>query len=200
MSADPYASPETSAASSTPPPIAQKPSRLIVFGILHIVGAVIGFGGLIVNFAQGDPKDAFVKVLERPGIDATFNQEALNALDPIVKYNQPLVIGSFIVAVFLLLSGIGLMKSTTWSLKFSNIYSALSLILKAIILVLAVVVLLPAYNEFFDLVTGMEPSKQEKVRIIMIGGLFFPLIIIIYPILSFILLNKKVVKDHLGVS
>jgi hypothetical protein len=200
MSSDPYASPETSAASATPPAIAKKPSRLIVFGILHIVGAVIGLGGLIVNFAQGDPKEAFTEAFKQPGVNVIISEDALNALDPIFKYQQPLAIAGLVIAVLLLLSGIGLLMSTSWSLKLSNIYSTLSLIMKVVAIILAVTLFAPAYNKFFDSITGMDETMLSIMKGSVIGGLFAPLLIAIYPILSFILLNKKVVKDHLGVS
>ncbi|MDB4387283.1 hypothetical protein N9Z15_03660 [Akkermansiaceae bacterium] len=197
MTTDPYSTPETSPAPATPPPMMKKPARMIVFGILHIVGAVFGLITLVINFAQGDPRDAFKKAFDQPGMKMEVSDEALSALDPVFQYTTPILIGTLLVAVPLLISGIGLLMSTTWSLKLSNIYVALSLIMKIATLVIGLLILGPAYDQFFDAIGGENNTMIKIMKTSTKAGIYAGLAVAIYPILSFILLNNKVVKDHL---
>jgi|GEM_PF-1341184 len=198
MPQDPYSPPRESAARATPPPLVTKPARMIVFGILHIIGAVIGFVGLIVNFAQGNPKDVFRKTLGGADIDIQVTDAALAALDPVVKYTSIFVLISFLVAVPLLISGIGLLRSARWSLPLSNIYAVLSVIAKIIFLLISALVIAPAYERFFDTLIVEETSMLKLMKKSLQVGLYSSAILVIYPILSFILLNKAVVKDYLA--
>ncbi|MDB4294505.1 hypothetical protein OAE11_01855 [Akkermansiaceae bacterium] len=175
----------------------KKPARMIVFGILHIVGAVFGLITLVINFAQGDPRKAFKKAFDQPGMKMEVSDEALSALDPVFQYTTPILIGTLLVAVPLLISGIGLLMSTTWSLKLSNIYVALSLIMKIATLVIGLLILGPAYDQFFDAIGGENNTMIKIMKTSTKAGIYAGLAVAIYPILSFILLNNKVVKDHL---
>ena len=200
MTTDPYSSPATSPAPATPPLMVKKPARMIVFGILHIVGAVFGLGTLVFNFAQGDPREVMREAFNQPGMEMEVTDAALSALDPVFQYTIPLLIGMLLVAVPLLISGIGLLKSTTWSLKVSNVYVVLSLIMKAVTLVVGLMILAPAYDQFFESIGGGNEMMVAIMKASSKAGIYGGLAVAIYPILSFVMLNNKVVKDYLKVT
>ncbi|MGJ8697230.1 MAG: hypothetical protein ACSHYF_13005 [Verrucomicrobiaceae bacterium] len=199
MSLDPYSSPESQVTPPMPPPMIPKPARMLVFGIIHIVGAVIGFAGLAVNLFQGDPKEAFIAAFNQPGQPkAEFSDDALAAIDTILQTQIPITIAQVILCALLLVSGIALLRSASWSLKLSNLYSGLSILVKVALLILAITTLAPAYDRLFDGISGMNPAVFKILRPTMTISIYSPVLIGIYPLLTYFLLNTKVVKNYLA--
>ncbi|MGC6427085.1 MAG: hypothetical protein ACON5H_08835 [Akkermansiaceae bacterium] len=199
MSENAYSPPETSAAIPTPPPISGKPARMIVFGILHLVGGLIGLIGIATNLFQGDPKQATLDAFAQPGQPKpVFSPDALAALDEGLRFNSIFIVIGIILFALIIVSGLGLLMSKKWSLKASNTYAVLSILSKIVSLGVAITLIGPAYNRFFDGVSQVDETLMAIMRPALTWGLYGSLFIVVYPILSLILLNKETVRRYLA--
>lgn len=189
----------------TPPP-----TRIKVFGILHIVFAGIGMlGGL---FQAG--MLMFKSQIEswtnagNSGVAADRQLEFQRAIEAASEpYNIPTIVLSFLLAAVMLVAGIALVRQSRSALKWSNGYAWSSIALKLATIALYLIVLLPAMNAQFDAMVGSSGMGKQETMVLngmkigmAVAGVVGPLMYCIYPILALVMLNKPVVKAALGLE
>ena len=192
---NPYSSPESAA----PPEIVPKPSQITVFGILHILAAVAGFGTLLFSMASSkSPNATFLEAFQQEkDSQVSFTPEALEGLDKALSLNIYFEVFTAVLATMLLTSGLAMLLNARWGISLSNKYAFLSIGLKIISLVLVALVVAPGYQAFCDGITGADTTFVNTICITMkITSFVSPLATMIYPILALILLNRPSVKKY----
>ncbi|MDB2430490.1 hypothetical protein N9W62_09990 [Akkermansiaceae bacterium] len=187
---NPYQAPESETQVNGVSPRVPKPSQVTVFGILHLLVATVGFGGIIFNkLDSNNPRtsilQSFQKDKEAP---AEFTPEALEALDKALSLNLYFEIFSVILATMLL--------NARWGVGLSHKYSLLSIIAKIASIILIIIIAFPAYQTFCDGISGANETIVKTLCLVYkLGGVAGAFIMMIYPITSWILLTRQNVKD-----
>ena len=198
---DPYASPQFQETPSAPAVL--EPGSIKVFGILHIVFGGIGVFSFLASVVQLLAKDTISK-FSAGGDEATeqLKKVVTDASMPAAYVGMAL---SLIVTILILRAGIQLVKKKKTSVKASIVYSYASISAKVIALILALTVTLPAINSALDGLKSVGNSTPEMdimittMKLTMtVVAIISPLVMLVYPILSFVLLKRKVVVDYLA--
>ncbi len=186
-------------ASAQPPPSipgAVAPASIKVFGVLHLVFAGLGILGAIWSVAslfmqaglgivpESDPHfQAQVRFQEQSGW-TTWVTAAM----------------SLGVAAVMIPAGIKLLRNRSDALKWSNLYAWSSIGAKIVSLGLTAAVIAPAMRELMNSTMEGLPGGAESVVIggMIVAGMIWILVALIYPILTLSLLNRQPVKDWLA--
>ncbi|MFD0895454.1 hypothetical protein KBB96_20035 [Luteolibacter ambystomatis] len=187
--------------SAFPPPA--RPAQVRVFGILHLVIACLGVLMVLFSLAMQGMTRTMMENQEKAGgvqeLQAKMTRELTEATKSLTYAQHG---ASIILAVMLVIAGLGLLKWKRSGLKWSNAYAWTSILMKILLIVLMFVVVLPRMNTFFDqLETGAKGDKTMigVMKATMMGSMVVsPLLYCIYPVLVLILLNRKSVREALS--
>lgn len=171
-----------------------QPQTVKIFGILHIVFAILGFLSIVYTI--------FITVFGNPFLkfSATTPASKAQAEAQLAMEEQmlPATIGGsvlvIIIGTLMLIAGVKMLKSRRDGLKWSNRYAWTSLAGKAINLILVITYSIPAMKEMTDRVGGSTPMPGFFGPVMAASMIVGVLITCTYPILSLILLNKPATK------
>lgn len=184
------------------PPILE-PTRLKVFGILHIIFASLGLLFAAISLLGAASNRAFDQQMK--GLEG-HPEQVLQAMEKIndAQFTHSLVtsIIALIVALLCLFAGIALVRKARNCVKLSNVYVFASFGAKVISVILFFTVLNPAITSILD---GIEAPNDDvkllfqtlKVGVVVLA-LIVPILFAIYPFITVIMLNKPIVKDFLA--
>lgn len=189
------------------------PTRIKVFGILHIVFAGIGILVALGQSAMLMFKDQ-IRSFGASGGVSTAQERQLEVQRRIEEatgaYNLPFIGMEFLLCGVMLVAGILLVKHRRNALKWSNGYAWFSITCKLATIALYLGVILPAVNAEFDQMLGANgAARADKTAQAMLtgmkiamsaAGVLSPLIASIYPILALAMLNKPSVRTALGLE
>lgn len=158
----------------TPPP--RRPGSVRTFGILNLVFAGMGVLGLAMTYAMHfsgvklDPPNPTLEVaMQAPGY---------------MDYIRVSVVTSALGVIALAVAGIGLLRMRAWARKLSIAY--------AVYAILNVITGLVATRHYLaELSRSSDPAAEAGVM----GGLVGALIGLAYPVLLFVFMMKKDVRD-----
>ncbi|MEO5711915.1 MAG: hypothetical protein ABIT37_00355 [Luteolibacter sp.] len=194
----PYQPPLPQGAPSMPYFITEAPPVVKVMGILHLVFAGFGILGAVWGLFIAIVGNPFLKLMpSSPQLTAQL--EAQMAMQEKIK---PMTLTSstlsLLVAIPMIIAGIKMLRNHKDGLKWSNIYAGSSLTAKAVNMILAVTILIPAMREMTDGITGgshMPGAAKTMMGGFMAGGAIGgALIACAYPLLTLILLNRAAPK------
>ncbi|NNC89962.1 MAG: hypothetical protein HKN82_16010 [Akkermansiaceae bacterium] len=179
-----------------------EPKRIVVFGVMHIVFGVLGLlqtvGGLVMLPFMD-------KILRLGAVDEL--EEYYQAVEEITAKMQVVsycgLAFSGILGIVLLFAGIGLVKRKARAVKLSNIYAWLSIGMKCVAVILFFVVTKPALDSVLDpLMTDADAMIKTQLTIQRVshtvGGVLTPPLMMLYPIIALVMLNRPMVKDYLA--
>jgi uncharacterized membrane protein YhaH (DUF805 family) len=161
-----------------------------VFGIIHICYASLGG---IVTF-MGVAGVYFIQFLAQKGGDEFKEIRPMaNAYDGMTSYVLIDAGLSILLAVMLLVSGIGLLKRRAWAIKLSNFWSVSRIVAAVGMMIWGLAVM----SDFQDQVTAGQNAQQQQLQQMgqNVGNVFGIIVVCIYPIVSLIFLSKKRVRD-----
>lgn len=195
--------PNPYAAGATSPEIPSIPSRppaqIRVLAILHLV-----FGGIgLIGTAFGLVMQVFSKSILAGSGEAGPEVKMQQAMAAAGQTHQYLSAGfSVLLAILLLVAGVGLLKNKLTGLKVSNVYAWISIASKVALGVLFFTHVLPALNTAIEGMLGSAAKADQGVLSIakmtmVVSGVVTPLVSCIYPILVLVLLNRESVRKHL---
>lgn len=201
---DPYASPASQPVPGAVPIL--EPKSIKVFGILHLVFGIIGVLGLIWGVINLFVGDALAK-MQAAGDEQLYELQKGMQEELKVPTIISLVL-SVVVTSLILRAAFKLLKARKDAVQASTQYSLASIATKGIGLILALTYTIPTLNRYFDQLTEelgggaggssattvMEMTKVSTATM----GVISPILMCIYPILSWVLLKKKPVTDYLA--
>lgn len=172
-----------------------QPQTVKVFGIMHVLLAVYGFGqtvlGSITAFI-GNPVYHFMP--KTPQLAKQMELEAQMQDKMLVATVLVLLITS-ITTVLILIAGIKLLKKRRSGRVWSNRYAWTSLMGKFVTLIVTFVYTIPAMREM-AIDPSMPAAAQSVMRTTMVvGTVVGVLVTCTYPILTLILLNRPKTKE-----
>jgi len=188
---NPYQAPDSVTLVNGVSALVPKPSQVTVFGILHLLVATAGFGGIIFNkLGSNSPRTSILQSFQQDKVaPAEFTPEALEALDKALSLNLYFEIFSVILATMLLTSGLAMLLNARWGVGLSHKYSLLSIIL-------IITIAFPAYQTFCDGISSANEAIVETLCLVYkFGGVAMALIMMIYPITAWTLLTRQKVKN-----
>jgi hypothetical protein len=179
-----------------------EPKRIQVFGVLHMVFGGLGLAGTLGSVVMMQFQSAMLKMTPTaPGMEDYTRISLL-----VAEKLRPLTyIGAFfglVLGILLLLAGISLVKRRASALKLSNGYAWTSLALKVVGLLLFFLVTKPLLDSLIDpAMAAAEGMARTQFTILKfsnaIGGILTPFLGAIYPIITLVMLNKPMVRQHL---
>ena len=171
-----------------------QPQSVKVFGIMHVLLAVYGFGATalgIITAMVGNPIYQFL-----PKSPELAKQMALEAQmqDKMMVATVIALVLTAVTAVLILIAGIKLLKKRSSGLVWSNRYAWTSLAGKVVTLILTFLYTIPAMREM-----AVDPALPAAAQSVMkstmtIGAVIGVLATCIYPILTLVLLNRPNTK------
>lgn len=188
--------------SPPPMPLANPPGQIKVLGVLHLVLA--GVGVLLVLYALVSRH--FSKVLlsaqqTAGGLQETQARFTQAITESAERFNWFSYASSVLLAVLLVVAGIGLLKSRRSGLAWSNRYAWTSIGLKIVNLILCVTMVIPEMNRVLAEFDGQGPEFKMLASIMkpaMIATLVVtPIVSCVYPVLVLVLLNRESVRKSL---
>lgn len=203
------------------PPVLE-PKSIKIFGIIHIVFGGLGLLMLLFSIVTliGIPfllswgTETLAKEANPgdPGTEAVLKMlEAMKTLlADLTIPNWVQVITSIVVAFLILLAGIALVKKRKGALAKSNRYVWCSIGAKVINLALFFAIGMAANNKYQEAVAGLSgattgargPGGLDMTQLqsmISSGGAVLTIALsLIYPILTYVMLNKANVKEYLA--
>ena len=179
------------------------PSRIKTFGIIHLVLAGLGIGGLLMSLL------GFVIKEIGAGVNAENVQgDAQQALQDV---SMPLTIAenvfSIILIIFLIVAGFMLLLRKKISVKCSAVYSFTSIGMKLILLLMGIFMAKDISQAATEMLTsqatgpgmeGLQALGGLMSSIAYLSLIFGPLITLTYPILCLCMLANKDVKSYLA--
>jgi|688.fasta_scaffold12282_12 hypothetical protein len=172
-----------------------QPQTVKVFGIMHVILAVYGFGtlvlGVITTFV-GNPVYNFMP--KTPELTKQMAMEA-QMQDQMRVVTVLGLVMALVLSILILIAGIKLLQKRRGGLVWSNRYAWASLAGKAIALVLTFLYTIPAMREM-AVDPALPAAAQSIMRTSMVVGAVLGVVgTCIYPILSLILLNRPKTKE-----
>ena len=177
---------------------------------MHIILGAIGvIGGIVAVGSQLASKAILQALADGMGEEAgaEFIQLTMDYTNKLASISYFDLGARLLIAVLIIMAGVALLKGRRSAIKKSNLYSFVSIGLKVLMLVLILVVVAPATNEFYDAMAKIQESagtaQPEEMLGVQkaagtVGQLLTPLVSLVYPILVLIMLNRKPVKDWLA--
>lgn len=164
----------------------QRPAIATVFGILNLVFGIWGVCGSLASVAG-------FAVLSSELVNAKMRAEMnLQQFEDPVFFgllSMQMVLGT-ILAVVIIISGVGLLKFKPWGRKLANFYAVSYLILLAVgVAINFFFTVIPAFNEANN--PGATPDKIGAAIGGAVGGVFSVCFGMIYPICILIFLNRR---------
>jgi uncharacterized membrane protein YhaH (DUF805 family) len=203
---DPYATPHLSQPESGVPVL--EPKSLKVFGILHIIFAILGILSVLVMavfiFAVGPLFDWLAKETGSADPEAA---EMMSMMGDLYQSQIPYYIGSTLVTavlvVFLLRAGIALVKKRSQAARLSNLWAWLTIAFVVINLPISIFYTFPAQREMQaeleSSMGGASTGTESLEQAIEIGSLVLGFVAsLVYPILALYFLKRKKVTDFLA--
>jgi len=187
-----------------PPPLAMpsaEPASIKVFGILHLVlgglGILTGLWGVVSSVFSS----SFVGIGVPAGEETEVLLEAQRAYMEEITWVG--VLGSvftLVLAGLLIVAGLGLVRKRPAGLRWSNRYAWTSIATKLVNMVLAVLVTVPAVNRMLDAMMADSGAGADSIGTVMrvtttVGSLAGPLVMMSYPIVTLVLLNRRPVRE-----
>lgn len=176
-----------------------------VFGILHLVfgglGIVLGLFSVVSVLFAGQ-----VKKMQFATYPDDVKEQMIEAMQPVYdtqKWDMLSAGFSVVLAVIMIVAGLKLVKYRRQGLKISNIYSALSVLHKFGAVIIVLMIKAPAMREVgekLDRIGDVQSSGMSTMigPAAIILGIAGAVIMVIYPVLCYFLLNKKQSKDSLS--
>jgi len=161
-----------------------------VFGIIHICYAALGG---IVSLMGVAGMFFFQFLAQKGGEEFKEIRPIANAYDGMTSYVFVDAGVKVVLAVMLLVSGIGLLKRRAWAIKLSNFWSVSRLVVAVGMMIWGLAVM----SDFQDQVTAGQNAQQQQFQRMgqNVGNVFGIIVVCIYPIVSLVFLSKKRVKD-----
>lgn len=172
------------------------PRIVTVFGVMHIVFAVIGLLSAVWALVTALAGNPFMKSMGTgPEVQAQLAME--EKVRTVTMASSGL---SILIGIVMIIAGIKLLKGRRDGLAWSNKYAYLSLLGKAANLMIAFMVVIPASREMMgDIMKGagsLPKSATVMMEVFMIGGVVGQILVMaVYPILALILLNRKGLRE-----
>ena len=169
---------------------------MTVFGVMHVVFAVIGFfsaAWALFILLAGNP---FMEMAgSGPEVQAQLLMET--KLRPVTIASCGITV---LIGIVMITAGIKLLKGRRDGLAWSNKYAYLSLVAKVANLAVAIMVVIPATREMMGDVMkgapGMSASTTRMMDAFMIAGVLGEILVTaVYPVLTLVLLNRKGLRD-----
>lgn len=188
----PYRSPQSVPLAQPPPGVVPdlQPSSVKVFGIMHIVFAILGLLMALWSVVQ---QLLFTRIFPRDPVQLALHERT----GWITWVGLPITL---VVAWLMLTAGIRLTKATPDALRWSNRYAWTSIAGKILMLTLTVAFILPAMIETMREQLGRSvsslPGGGESMIITMavVGALLGGVVTFLYPTLTLVMLNRPAVK------
>lgn len=182
--------------SAPPPPEAFPASRSAipkVFGIINIVYACLG--GIWALFSLGVVflmKTVISKNAGELNEAGTF----LEAYDKLLVYTYIDAGLKFVLAIILLVAGIGLLRRRMWAQK-ATLFWAVFRIVAAVVMV---AVTMGPSREFQETVNQASQDQQAEIQQMAqgVGSVVGVIFLCIYPVLCLVFMSKKSTKDALS--
>lgn len=206
----PYTAPHSSMMPQAPPNLAMdtviEPASIKVFGIFHLIIAGLGSIATIFGLVMLQFSNQFSKLMTMAppgtssGASSQQEQAVIKYLGETRTYTYMTSGFSIILAVMLIIAGIGLLKKRESGRVMSIRYAWASIAAKVITLVMMLTFMMPAttrYNEamFSSIGSGMGSTMNLVTQISQLVGLAMTLI---YPIVVLIMMHKEKVKTFLA--
>lgn len=183
-----------------------EPASIKVFGIFHLIIAGLGSIATIFGLVMLQFSNQFSKLMTMAppgtssGASSQQEQAVIKYLGETRTYTYMTSGFSIILAVMLIIAGIGLLKKRESGRVMSIRYAWASIAAKVITLVMMLTFMMPAttrYNEamFSSIGSGMGSTMNLVTQISQLVGLAMTLI---YPIVVLIMMHKEKVKTFLA--
>ena len=176
-----------------------------VFGILHLVFGVLGllFGLFAVVSAMFSKKMQEMQFATYPDEIKGQMVEAMQPLYDTQSWDFASSCFSLVLAVIMIVAGLQLVRYRSKGLKVSNFYSLLSVLHKLASIGIVVGVKAPAMKEVgdrLDEIGGADSAAMASMigPLALVAGIGGAIVMVVYPILCYFLLNKKQSKDSLS--
>jgi len=172
-----------------------QPQTVKVFGIMHVILAVYGFGALVLGVIialVGNPVYNFLP--KTPELTKQMAMEA-QMQDQMRVVTVLGLVMALVLSILILIAGIKLLQKRRGGLVWSNRYAWTSLAAKVVTLVLTFLYTIPAMREM-AVDPALPAAAQSIMRTSMVVGAVLGVVgTCIYPILSLILLNRPKTKE-----
>lgn len=208
-SSSPYEAPSSQMVPQPPPyalePMIHEPGSIKVFGIMHLVvaayGLFMGVMGLIGTlFFQGMSKG--LSSGSMPGGPSSGEQQAamLQYMNELKPFTYVSLAFSFVLAVMLIIAGIGLLKSRDSGRQMSIRYAWASIITKLISLGFTIAIVIPATKRMTDtLYQGMPGTMSNTMGSVMqYSQVFSILVTFTYPVIVLFMMKSEKVRQYLA--
>jgi hypothetical protein len=186
-----------------------RPTAVVVLGVLHLVGGGLGLlgtvcGGLGQGLQGAFPTPGGAGGQENPGV---LLQRKLAELPGQPGFTYGELAANLVLDVALVAAGIGLLQMRPWARTLSLIYAPLSIVNRLVGVVYSLVVVIPALDgiirQMLDEMNRHRPAQAPNfpidtfantMKMVMIGSTVLSALVIAYPIVVLILLNRPAIK------
>lgn len=194
--------------SSTPPmspppmPLANPPGQIKVLGVLHLVFAGLGIVIVLFGLIYQGFSDSILRMQENAGGIQVAQARVSRALTEATQSINWFAYGSsLLLAIPLVVAGIGLLKGRRSGLAWSNGYAWTSILMKITYLILVATLAIPAMNRLLAEFEGQGLEIKLFASVMkptmVVSMVATPILSCIYPVLVLILLNRESVRKAL---
>jgi|AntRauTorckE6833_2_1112554.scaffolds.fasta_scaffold10430_2 hypothetical protein len=173
-----------------------QPQAVKVFGILHVIFASFGIISVVWAIVASFAGNAFFAFGSKSAAAQAQMQAQAEMQEQLLPATVISTILTAVIAALMLYAGILLLKKRRDALKWSNRYVWTSLAGKAANLVMFFIFTVPATKEMMHAAGGTPggPGMRHLDTIMLVSGVVGILISCIYPVLTWILLNRPKTK------
>lgn len=183
----------------------REPGAIKVFGVLHLVIAAYGilmglFSLLSTVFFQGISKSLATPRGAAGPSGADQEMAMMNYMNDLKSYTYVSLAFTFLLAVLLIIAGIGLLKGREKGRVMSIRYAWVSLLTKAITFAITIAVVIPATKRMTDtLYQGMPGNLGNTMGSVMqYSQLVTILFMCIYPIVVLVVMKGQKIKEYMA--